>query len=229
MASAVDIANIALSFIGADAVVVSLSPPDGSVESGHCARFLPLARRSALSAHDWSFARKRVDLAELVNDSTEWLYKYQVPSDCLRPRRVLSATSLGYPERGASDYEIEGNALYTNQASATLLYTRDVTDTTRYPADFETALGMLLAAYLAGPLIKGADGMRVAEAWRQRGESTMRAAAVTDANASQDTTNVVLRSGSHPMVAGDAGLRNSAILDGILDNIASAVWSKTLP
>jgi hypothetical protein len=50
MASAVDIANTALSHIGADAVVTSLSPLDGSVEAGHCARFLPSARQDPQGA-----------------------------------------------------------------------------------------------------------------------------------------------------------------------------------
>lgn len=229
MASAVDIANLALAHLGADAVIVSLSPTDGSVESGHCARFLPIARRAALSTHDWSFARKRLELAELINDSGDWLYKYQMPTDCLRPRRVMAANSLGFPDRGGADYDVEGDALYTNQSTATLLYTRDVTDTTKYPADFVTALAMLLSGYLAGPLVKGAEGIRIGDAWMQRATSAMRQAAVIDSNASQDTTNVVLRSGAHPMVSGEPGARSSAILDGILDNIANAVWNKTLP
>jgi hypothetical protein len=190
MASAVDIANTALSHIGADAVVTSLSPLDGSVEAGHCARFLPIARQAVLSAeYSWAFARKRVVLAELTNDSTEWAYKYQVPSDCLRTRKVLAHDVADTPERGTAKYEREGDALYTNQPEATLIYTRDVTDTTRYPADFVSALGMILAGYLAGPIIKGADGARLGGAWATRGYDAMRSAAANDANASKDTAD----------------------------------------
>jgi hypothetical protein len=229
MASAVDIANLALAHLGADAVVVALSPPDGSVESGHCARFLPIARRAALADYDWSFARKRVDLAELVNDSSDWLYKYQLPADCLRPRRVMATATLGFPDKAGADYDVEGDALYTNQSTAALLYTRDVTDTTKYPADFVTGLAMVIAGYLAGPIIKGTEGIKIGDAWMQRGTAALRQATVSDANASMDTTNVVLRSGAHPMVTGEPGTRSAAILDGILDNIANAVWNKTLP
>jgi hypothetical protein len=229
MASNVDIANIALSHIGAEAVVVSLSPTDGSVESGHCARFLPIARRAALASHDWSFARKRIDLAELLNDTRQWLYKYQLPADCLRPRRVMPSSSIGYPGPIGSDYEVEGDAIYTNQEGATLLYTRDVTDTTKYPADFTTGLGFFLASYLAGPIVKGMEGIKTGDAWRQRGTDALRQAAVSDANSSQDTSNVVLRSGAHPLVSSHPGVANPAIMDGILENIANAVWNKTLP
>lgn len=190
MPSAVDIANIALSHIGADAVVTSLSPPDGSVEAGHCARFLPIARQAALASpgNNWSFARKRVMLAALTNDSLQWAYKYQVPSDCLRARKVLSQDDVNDPERNGALYQLDGSALYTSQYQATLIYTADVTDTTKYPPDFVTALGMLLASYLAGPLIKGADGMRVGKAWADQATDAMRQAAAHDANAARESS-----------------------------------------
>lgn len=188
MPSAVDIANIALSHIGADAVVTSLSPTDGSVESGHCARFLPIARQAALATHDWSFARRRVALAELTNDSTSWLYKYQTPSDCLRARKILALDDINDPERNGAIFDKFGDALYTNQYQATLVYTTDVTDTTKYPADFVTALGMLLASYLAGPIVKGVEGARIGRAWMEQGTSLMRQGAATDANSARETS-----------------------------------------
>lgn len=188
MPSAVDISNIALSHIGADAVVTNLSPPDGSVEAGHCARFLPIARQTALSTHHWSFARKRVVLAQITNDSVQWLYKYQIPADCVRTRKVLSMDDIDDPERNGALYQVEGISIYTNQPEASLIYTVDVTDTTRYPADFVTALGMLLASYLAGPIIKGTEGMRVGNAWLQQATTAMRGAAANDANTARETS-----------------------------------------
>lgn len=188
MASAVDIANLALSHLGADAVVTSLSPTDGSVESGHCARFLPIARQASLATHDWSFARRRVVLAELTNDSTAWAYKYQVPAGCLRARKILAQGDLYDPERDGAVFDKFGDALYTNQPEATLVYTVDVTDTTKYPADFVSALGMLLASYLAGPLIKGAEGMRIGNAWMEQATNAMRQGAAQDSNAARETS-----------------------------------------
>ena len=102
MASEVDIVNIALSHLGADAVVTQLKPPDGSVEAGHGARFYPIARRTALAAHSWTFARTHVALAQLVNDLSEWTYRYALPQDCLRARRVI-ASANSY-DLGAADY-----------------------------------------------------------------------------------------------------------------------------
>lgn len=189
MASIVDICNIALSHLGAEAVVSSISPPDGSAEAGYCARFYPIARQSTLVAGNWGFARKRVALAELTNDSTEWTYKYQLPSDCLHARKVLTGDVYDNPERGGAKFEIEGDALFTNQPEAVLIYTRDVTDTSKFPADYTTALGMVLAGYLAGPIIKGSDGMRVGEAWMQRGMRAMSAAGANEANAGKESAD----------------------------------------
>lgn len=187
MASAVDIANTALSHLGADAVVVQLSPPDGSVEAGHCARFLPIARQSAIASHSWSFARKRVALAELTNDSTQWAHKYQLPADCLRPRKILAADELDVPERNSAPFEREGDALYTDREDAVLIYTRDVTDTTKYPADFTVGLGMLLAGYLAGPIIKGRESISIGNSWTQAGMNALRTAAALDASAALES------------------------------------------
>ncbi len=186
MPSAVDIANIALSHIGADAVVTSLSPTDGSVESGHCARFLPIARQAAIATANWNFARKRVLLAQLTNDSTIWLYKYQVPSDCLRARKILALDDPDTPERNGAKFVQEGDALYTDRPEATLVYTRDITDTTKYPADFVTGLGLMLAGYLAGPLIKGVEGARIGNSFMDSALASLRQAAAQDGNAGME-------------------------------------------
>lgn len=188
MASAVDIANTALSHLGADAVVVQLSPPDGSAEAGHCARFLPIARQAAIASHAWSFARKRVALAELTNDSTQWAYKYQVPADCLRPRKILAADELDVPERDSAPFDREGDAIYTDSVNAVLVYTRDVTDTTKYTPNFTAGLGMLLAGYLAGPIIKGRESISIGDAWTKAGMNALRAAAALDASSTHESS-----------------------------------------
>lgn len=188
MPSAIDIANIALSHIGADATVVSLSPPDGSAEAGHCARFLPIARQAAISSHNWGFAKKRVALAELENTSAEWLYRYQLPADCLRPIKVLTRTDVDEPERTGVLSDVFGSAIYCDQPEAELIYLTDITDTTKYPADFVSALGLLLAAYLAGPIIKGAEGMRVGNILREQAAAAMRQVAVDDSNAGRNNS-----------------------------------------
>lgn len=52
--------------------------------------------------------------------------------------------------------------IYSNLENASIRYTLIVDDTTKFPALFIEALSMLLAAHLAGPLIKGKEGRATA-------------------------------------------------------------------
>lgn len=87
--SDVDISNLALGFIGDDATVSNLNPPEGSAQAEHCARFYPMARDAVLEMHDWGFNTQRTSPALIGSTITEWLYAYQLPSDCLRVIKVL--------------------------------------------------------------------------------------------------------------------------------------------
>ena len=204
MASATDICNMALSHVGADTAVTSISPPDGSVEAGHCARFYAIARAEMLEDHTWTWSKARATLAETTNASTIWAYAYALPSDCLSPVRVLQQSILfdfltqpfptlvtadeleQWTERGSADFEVEGQVLYTHEPDAVLLYTRDITDTTKFSMKSVVALSYLLASYLAGPIIKGEPGATAAAKFRQAYDLKKGQAAAGDANGSSE-------------------------------------------
>lgn len=185
MANAVEICNLALSHVGSDATVASISPPDGSVEAGRCARFYALARQVALTTAQWQFATKRSELATVTNPSTVWAYAYAKPSNCLKPLRVLKAGAS--TEEDGADFEMEEGLILTNEEAAVLKYTRDVTDTTVYTPEFVSALSWVLASYLAGPTIKGADGANASVKLLERAAAEIRRAAAADANRSSQT------------------------------------------
>lgn len=206
MASFVDISNMALSHHGSDAIVSSIDPPDGSVEAGHCARFLPIARVELLESSTWSFATRRVALAEVTNPSPVWAYAYALPSDKVKPLRVFNSfelqnfgflptvggwitpSELAYlSERGSADFTIEGGVLLTNEPEAVLLYVQDVTDPSKFTPTFTVALSYLLAAYLSGPLIKGSEGAKTAGEFRKIASGMALSAAALDANASAES------------------------------------------
>lgn len=186
MASVSDICNAALSHLGSDTVITSISPPDGSVEAAHCARFYPFARDEMLESHPWSWSLKRAGLATVANPSTVWTYAYSLPSDLKSAVRVFNLvtfaelfpgfplptfTSYGdlfkYTERGSAEFVIEGDVLLTHEPNAVLLYTAASLDTTKYTPTFVSALSYLLASYLAGPIIKGAPGAQTSGQLRQ--------------------------------------------------------------
>jgi hypothetical protein len=198
MASVVQICNMALSHIGSSARVTSLSPPDGSVEAGHCATFYDQARTEMLEPGTWRFALKRADLASVTNDSTQWAYAYALPSDCMRALRVFpvdtpltvfddAINTFVANDQASARFDLEGDVLRTNADDAVLLYTRDVTDTTKFTPSFTSALGYLLASYLAGPIVKGNEGAKLGDSMRQRAMAIASMSATADANASHAT------------------------------------------
>lgn len=202
MATAVQICNMALSHIGSEARVSSISPPDGSVEAGHCATFYDQARTEMLEPGNWAFALKRQALAQVTNPSNAWAYAYAKPADCQRPLRVLRPSVAitvftqdlqRYPhldDRDSADFDLQGEVIFTNEPNAVLVYIQDVWDTTKFPASFTGAFSYLLAAYLAGPIIKGNEGVRIGDAMRQRAQAMADLSAASSANASS-TENVM--------------------------------------
>jgi hypothetical protein len=196
MASDVQICNMALSHIGSEARVSSISPPDGSVEAGACATFYDMARTEMLEPGTWAFSLKRVALAQLTNPSTVWAYAYAKPSNCLRPLRVLRPSIAitvftqdlvvepHTDDRDSAPFDLEGEMILTNEPDAVLVYVQDVTDSTKFPASYTSALSYLLASYLAGPILKGNEGVRTGDAMRQRAMAIADVSATASANAS---------------------------------------------
>lgn len=165
MASSVDICNLALANISQKANVSSISPPEASAESQHCARFYPIALSGLLEMHAWGFATKRANLALLTLPATvfSWLYAYAYPSDCVKPLKVMLPESTD--DTATQDFDVETfddgtRVIYTNVEDATLVYTRSVTDTGKFTPLFVLALSWLLASMLAGPITK--DDKKVA-------------------------------------------------------------------
>jgi hypothetical protein len=214
MASEVDISNLALSHLGDDATVSSLSPPEGSAQAQHCATFYPIARDSLLEQHDWGFATRREALVELsITDPTgEWQFAYTLPNLCIRPIEIhppatLGATTLtSYPGStlaatntflnagAATDFTVETDAsgnkiLWTNQESAALMFLAKVSDTGRFSPLFTDTLTWYLAAYLAGPVLKGDVGRAEAKGCMAIAMQLKGQAVASDAN-QRSRTNV---------------------------------------
>jgi hypothetical protein len=102
--SEVVICNLALSHLGDTATVMSIRPPDSSVQAQLCARFYDVARNALLEMANWGFATKRIQLAQVVlptyTDSDgnavtgSWQYGYAVPADIVNAAAVLPAEAM---------------------------------------------------------------------------------------------------------------------------------------
>jgi hypothetical protein len=195
MASAVEICNMALAYLGDRANVASIDPPEGSTEAEHCARFYPIARDTLLEAHCWNFATRRAQLAQLSITPIGWDYAYARPSSALRVFSIFSANMQreygldnGVPfDPPQQDFICESDdngtpIIFTNQASAYAKYTIRVTDTARFSPLFVNTLAWHLASMLAGPIYKGDVGMKQAQYCAQMMNAFLAQAKNADAN-----------------------------------------------
>jgi hypothetical protein len=186
MASEVDICNLALARLGDNATVASIDPPEGSVQAEHCARFFPLARDTLLEAYPWNFATRRARLARIAAESMEWAYIYARPADAIRALAVFEDAPLGRqadPQEFEASSDGAGNPLIlANVPDACLRYVARVNDTASFSPLFVDALAWMLAAYLAGPVLKGDAGAAAARQCQQSFRMTLSSALESDAN-----------------------------------------------
>lgn len=186
MASEVDICNLALARLGDDATVASIDPPDGSVQADHCKRFYPIARDALLEGFAWGFAIRRATLAAVASAATSaWDYAYARPADAL----TILAVQLSDAESDfeTAPYVVESLTtgqvvIRTDAETATARYVARITDTTKYPAQFVDALAWLLASHVAGPLLKGDAGIKMAQQCYATSMALAGRAAMQDAN-----------------------------------------------
>lgn len=185
MASAIDIVNTALGHIGDEALITEISPPDGSVQAMHAARFYPIARDAMLEMHAWRCNTRRANLTKLsITPPVGWAFAYALPNLCVKPIAVLMPgalpdlfstvnTNILTPAAtdtiNTQDYVVEtlddgSFAVYTNVDSAQMIYQVGITDTGKFTPLMVLALGRYLASFLAGPIIKGEEGAKVGQA-----------------------------------------------------------------
>ncbi len=183
-ASVISICNMALARIGVSNFISSLT--EASAEARACNLFYESMRDYALRDYQWSFANRRVTLADAGTAPTNWEYKYGYPSDCLRARAIV-VQGLATPRNDQRiPFEVANDngvrVIYTNQAQAELQYTVRVEDPTLFDPMFVSALAYLLASEIAMPL---AVQPKVAE--QARGAYTLVSSAAAAANLSEIT------------------------------------------
>jgi hypothetical protein len=161
-ASVVQICNLALSHLGA-AAIVSLT--ENSAEGIACNLHYETCRDSVLRDYPWNFATKRVALAELSETPPAgWSHVYSLPTDCLRAREIVNPAGTD-PIKFLIESNAAGTArvLLTNQAQATLLYTAAVSEVTMFDPLFVDALAWKLASMVCIPLTRDRNIMQMCQ------------------------------------------------------------------
>lgn len=149
MASAIEICNLALTRLGADAI-------RSFDEDNKRARLSQVTythiRDLFLEDHEWTFNTKYAPLALLSGvDHPYFTYIYRVPSDCLYPRAILSE---GTPVKSTIKWEVFSNNIGTNLEDAWLRYSEATTLTGIFPRYFIEAVAAQIAAELAPAIVQ---------------------------------------------------------------------------
>lgn len=212
--NALEVANMALSLVGETTRVFSIDTRlDQSAQAAECAKFIGVAINELLEGYAWSFATVTKALIAVTIDAVraDWIYAYALPSNLAVPLAVLqpgqttlddsvptelapywrapqansNSTTLGYK------YAIERNAngqlvLYTNIADAVLRYAVRVSAAQQWPMKFKVAVAHKLAAFLAGPFVKGEAGIALAAKLGALADMKAGGAAANDANRNEN-------------------------------------------
>lgn len=165
MSSKTEMANLAITHLGQGKEIANVETEKSS-EAATMRRIQPTVIEMFLKNFPYSFCNVTValDLVESAPND-EWAYSYRVPTDCLKPIRILSGirndsrqTRVPY-KIGKDD---QGELIYTDTESAELEYTQFVDDPSKYPIDVFLAMSFLLAG-LAAPRILGEDPFKMGE------------------------------------------------------------------
>lgn len=153
--SQVGIVNMAYALIG-EGTISSISGTDA--KSILAAQVWDFILDEVLCAHEWNFAKKRVDLVQdaTAPEGEEYNYRYPLPSDYLKVRKI---------EPALTDYKIEAGYLLTNYDNTdgddiTLHYTRRETNPAMFPAMFVTCLYCRLAAQVSFKQVRGSSNVQ---------------------------------------------------------------------
>jgi len=151
--SEVRISNMALSNIGADSTIESMT--EDSAGAKECDLWYHFSRLQALAAADWSWARRRLTLSTHGDDppSGVWAYRYQYPSDCVKFRKIQNpAGEKADPipfQIEAAGTNFDTRSILTNLNEAVGVYTFDQSQTAMFSEFFVEMFSFALASHIA--------------------------------------------------------------------------------
>lgn len=152
------IANLAISHLGIGKEIENLDS-DKSQEANAIRRYYDTALEMALQDYPWPFARRFQTLSLVSeNPTTEWVYAYRYPSDCLDLRRLLSGIRNDTRQSRVEYWIVSdsgGKLIYTDLKNAIAEYTYKVESPEYYPSDFILSFSYQLAMLAASRLTAG--------------------------------------------------------------------------
>lgn len=205
MASKLDICNLALSKIGVLDDIAAIDPPEQSQSALACARFYNTALKVVTEARPWKFTMRRAEGVLLAGWTfKQWQYAYALPSGAIEIIAVIPKeaandySNLIIVESSSGESRSAGQgvtipvafvketlpdgteAILTNLEDAVIRYRVYVDDPAKYSGSFVDALSSKLATYICGPIIKGSEGIKTAQAMEGAYQNALMNAAKLD-------------------------------------------------
>ena len=155
MQSLIHLYNTALAELGGEQIPLNTSPIESDTVGAICQNVFPHTLDTVLESHEWGFAKARVVLALLTEQSPtshSFQFRYALPADCVRPVRiVIPQGGAVFPSQDNRPpaYVIEGQSIFCNVPSAEFLYVARISEPKRWPAYFADVLVWKMAAHLA--------------------------------------------------------------------------------
>lgn len=192
MASKLNIWNLAIAHLGEKAGLSSADAPYSSREAELCGQYYDMARQLMLAKIKPAYARRRIAAADVTADlgddmPEQWQFAYARPGGAISIVGVYSPNNMNDEDDATYEFESDDTdpVIYCNIENAIIRWIDDVEDTDKF-APFEVVgLSWLLASMLAGPIIKGKDGMAVSEACEKKAWAYLNQANTEDANQRQ--------------------------------------------
>jgi len=159
----VQIAKFSLSRIGGESIE-AFDPPEDSTESHQVNLWYHHCRRETLELYDWSFARKRLALADDSNVPPDgvWAYRYQYPADAIAIRSLENPAGRNAPPVPFSielPTSPDVKTILTDIDEAIAIYTANIIQPSLYPSSFVNAFSLTLAHKLSNA-IRGDEAMK---------------------------------------------------------------------
>lgn len=189
MSSVLTLCNLALSRIGQDPNLTSVSVDGATVEETLCATLYPVARDKILSTYDFTFMRCRDKLSQVFTyPHPPYKFIYAYPADCAFLKVVYRGEyfTTSHPENFEVENTAEGNmVVLTDVPNAWAEYQKIADTVKRIPPLVENAIVWQLAGELASAMIKGATGLSIAQTMFKAAEQYAMEAAAKDGQQSR--------------------------------------------
>ena len=147
-----DICNMALGHLGNYGTVSSIETPETDIERTF-ALWFSVSRETLLKLvmPNFSLTRKRSARVTdyTADDSEGYSYAYQKPND------MLKLLGIGSANIKDNSYSVEDEYVYTNELYSTgayLRYVKNITDVSKFSAEFKDLLALYLASKVCLPL-----------------------------------------------------------------------------